>query len=116
MVGLLLASLHGAGRAPLTYKIHRSVTPDAVVFAVSGEMDAEPTAQLQEFVARQALGRIVLDLREVTLVGQTAVRFLARAEEEGICIVNCPSYVRTWILAERAGQSSGRAADQAGEQ
>jgi hypothetical protein len=90
--------------------------PDTVVFAVSGDMDAEHAARLQEFVANEASGHIVLDLKEVTLVGQAAVRFLARVEAEGIRIVNCPGYVWSWIAAERDSRSSGRSAEQGGEQ
>jgi hypothetical protein len=58
----------------------------------------------------------VLDLKEVTLVGQAAVRFLARVEAEGIRIVNCPGYVRSWIAAERDSRSFGQSAEQGSEQ
>jgi hypothetical protein len=90
--------------------------PDTVVFAVSGGMDAEHAARLQEFVANEARRRIVLDLKEVTLVGQAAVRFLVRVEAEGIRIVNCPGYVRSWIAAERDSRSFGQSAEQGSEQ
>jgi hypothetical protein len=90
--------------------------PDTVVFAVSGDIDAEHAARLQELVANEASRRIVLDLKEVTLVGQAAVRFLARVEAEGIRIVNCPGYVRSWIAAERDSRSFGRSAEQGSEQ
>ena len=78
--------------------------------------DAEHAARLQEFVANEVSGHIVLDLKEVTLVGQAAVRFLARVEAEGIRIMNCPGYVRSWIAAERESRSSGRSAEQGDEQ
>jgi hypothetical protein len=38
----------------------------------------------------------------VTIVARDAVSFLARAEERGIPIRNCPGYVRSWIAAEKA--------------
>jgi hypothetical protein len=44
----------------------------------------------------------VLDLNEVTLVDLGVVRFLIRCEDEGIELVQCPPYVREWILRERA--------------
>ena len=44
----------------------------------------------------------VLDLSEVTLVDLGVVRFLIGCEEEGIELVQCPPYVREWILRERA--------------
>jgi hypothetical protein len=46
-------------------------------------------------------GRILLDLKEVTLVGREGVAFLARIEASGVGIVNCPEYVRRWILSEK---------------
>ena len=44
----------------------------------------------------------ILDLREVTLVDIEVVRFLISSEEEGIELVQCPAYVREWMLRERA--------------
>ena len=45
--------------------------------------------------------RIILDLSEVTLVDIPVVRFLIRCEDEGIELVQCPPYVREWMLRER---------------
>jgi len=42
-----------------------------------------------------------LDLSEVTLVDLGVVRFLISCEDEGIELVQCPPYVREWILRER---------------
>jgi anti-anti-sigma regulatory factor len=85
----------------LTFRIHRSATPDTIVFALSGDLDIEHATRLREFLANEANGRVTLDLTEVTLVDRAAVRFLAGAEAAGIRIVNCPAYVRSWIAAER---------------
>ena len=46
--------------------------------------------------------RKILDLSEVTLVDLGVVRFLISCEDEGIELVQCPAYVREWILRERA--------------
>ena len=46
--------------------------------------------------------RILLDLGEVTLVDVEVVRFLSDCENGGIVLVDCPPYVREWILRERA--------------
>jgi hypothetical protein len=46
--------------------------------------------------------RIVLDLGDVTIVDVEVVRFLSDCENEGIALVQCPPYVREWILRERA--------------
>jgi hypothetical protein len=44
----------------------------------------------------------ILDLSEVTLVDREVVRFLMSSEDEGVELVQCPPYVREWILRERA--------------
>lgn len=87
----------------LTYRIRRSLGTDAVLFALSGELDDEHAAQLQALLAAEAQGPVLLDLKEVTLVAREAVRFLARLEADGARFVNCPEYVRSWIAAEDAG-------------
>jgi hypothetical protein len=43
-----------------------------------------------------------LDLSDVTLVDLGVVRFLIGCEEEGIELVQCPLYVREWMIRERA--------------
>jgi anti-anti-sigma regulatory factor len=73
----------------------------AIVFALSGEMDIEQTERLQEMLEMENHSRILLDLKEVTLVGREGVEFLARIEASGVGIVNCPEYVRRWILSEK---------------
>jgi len=44
----------------------------------------------------------ILDLSEVTLVDLEVVRFLISCEDGGIELIQCPLYVREWILRERA--------------
>ena len=44
----------------------------------------------------------ILDLSEVTLVDLGVVRFLIACEDEGVELVECPAYVREWMLRERA--------------
>ncbi len=41
--------------------------------------------------------QLVLDLRDVTLVNQGAVEFLAGCEADSIKLENCPAYIRVWI-------------------
>ena len=88
----------------MTFRIYRSSTPDAVVFALSGDMDLEHVARLQEALADETDSRVILDLKDVTLVDRAAVQFLADVESAGVRIVDCPGYVRSWIAAERASQ------------
>jgi hypothetical protein len=62
-----------------------------VVFTVSGRMDAENLAELKTLLNSEASGRrITLDLKELTLVDQHAVRFLERCEADNIQLKNRP--------------------------
>lgn len=88
----------------MTYRIHRSTQPGATVFALSGVLDTDLAARLETLLTSEADGRVVLDLKDVTLVDRDAVRFLASVEATGLQIVNCPEYVRTWIAAENESQ------------
>ncbi|HSF14568.1 MAG TPA: STAS domain-containing protein [Vicinamibacteria bacterium] len=72
-----------------------------VTFSLSGAMDSDHAADLEALLAEEAERPVHLDLAEVTLVDRDAVKFLARVEEEGAVLVNCPEYVRSWIAAER---------------
>jgi hypothetical protein len=73
-----------------------------VVLTVSGRMDAENLAELETLMTSEANGRrIVLDLKDLTLVDQDAVSFLERCEAENITLKNCPAYIREWITGER---------------
>ena len=49
--------------------------------------------------------RKILDLSEVTLVDLGVVRFLIHCEEESIQLVRCPSYIREWMIRERAEEA-----------
>ena len=84
----------------MTFRIYRSSTPDAIVFALSGDIDREHAARLQKFLTSDTDRHVTLDLQNVTLVDRAAVQFLAGVEATGIRLANCPGYVRTWIAAE----------------
>ena len=89
-------------RTRLTFRIQRSMRSEAIVFALCGELVNEHTERLKQLLDVEKQTPIVLDLEQVTLVGREAVEFLARLEAEGVRIVNCPDYVRTWIDAENS--------------
>jgi anti-anti-sigma regulatory factor len=88
-------------------KITRTANGE-VAFKVSGRMDAENLAELKTLFGSEAKGRrIVLDLKDLTLVDQDAVSFLERCEADSIELKNCPAYIREWIEKER-GPSNRR--------
>jgi anti-anti-sigma regulatory factor len=78
-------------------KIQRSAN-GRVVFTLSGRIEAENVKELRELLALEAAGQqLVLDLRDLTLVNQDAVEFLAGCEADSIKLENCPAYIREWI-------------------
>jgi len=82
-------------------KITRAANGE-VVIKLSGRMDAENLVELETLMTSEADGRrIVLDLRDLTLVDQNAVSFLNRCEADNITLKNCPAYIREWITRER---------------
>jgi hypothetical protein len=85
-------------------RIQRSENGE-VVFTLSGQMDEEPIAQLETLIRSEAGGRrIVLDLKDLTLVTENAVTFLERCESNSITLENCPPYIREWIKRQRRGR------------
>jgi anti-anti-sigma regulatory factor len=87
-------------------KIQRS-EKGQVVFALSGRMNEDDLAELETLINSENDRRhLVLDLKDVTLVGGDAINFLARCEANGITLENCPAYVREWITRQRRGGSS----------
>ena len=84
-------------------RIQRSANGE-VVFTLSGQMDEEPIAELETLISSEANGRrIILDLKDLTLVNENAITFLERCESNSIRLENCPPYIREWITRERRG-------------
>jgi anti-anti-sigma regulatory factor len=69
---------------------------------VSGRLNAENLGDLKAQLQPDAEGRrIILDLKDLTLVDRDTVRFLERCEADSIKLKNCPGYIREWIAKER---------------
>jgi len=82
-------------------RIEREVN-GKVVLKISGRLDAENLSELKMLIESEVANRhIVLDLRELTLVDQDAVRFLSQCESNGIELKNCPPYICEWIARQR---------------
>ena len=81
-------------------KITRAANGE-VVFKLSGRMGAENIGELETLISAEASGRrIVLDLKDLTLVDQDGVSFLRRCEADSFQLRNCPAYIRKWITGE----------------
>jgi anti-anti-sigma regulatory factor len=78
-----------------------STANGATVFAVSGHLNSENLVELQNLIDAETQDhRIVLDLKELTLVDQKVVRYLKRCESKGIELRNCSAYIREWVARE----------------
>ena len=82
-------------------KIQRS-SNGQVTYMLSGQIEDEDIAELEALIGSEPKGRgMVLDLKNLTLVGQDAIAFLDRCEASGITLKNCPAYIREWIKGQR---------------
>ena len=85
----------------MTFRIHRQTTAkDGVVLRVSGRITGDDVNTLRTLL-EQERGTVTLDLKDVRLVDDEAVKLLAIHESNGAKINNCPPYIREWITRER---------------
>jgi len=89
-------------------KIQRSAN-GRVLFTLSGRIEVEDVKELRQLLALEAGGQhLVLDLKDVTLVNEGAVRFLDGCEADSIKLENCPAYIREWIERVKGRTKRGR--------
>jgi len=77
---------------------------------LSGRIQSDQIASIRSEIDDDCTKKI-LDLRDVTLVDLGGVRFLIGCEDEGIKLVQCPAYVREWMLRERAEEAQPGSSD-----
>ena len=82
-------------------KIEKDNGGCVIKLRLSGRIQSDQIASIRSELGDGCATKI-LDLTQVTLVDLAAVRFLIRCEDEGIELVQCPPYVREWMLRERA--------------
>lgn len=89
-------------------KILRSTRNGPLNLTIIGRIEGENLAELKRVIESEVADHnLVLDLKDVTLVDQSAIRFLARCEADSVTLENCPAYIRDWIAAEKR-HSRGR--------
>jgi hypothetical protein len=81
-------------------KIERDERGGKWTIRLIGHFQSEHIGELKSQL-RDAGARFDLDLKEVTIVDVDVVRFLGACELEGTIILNCPHYIREWILREQ---------------
>jgi anti-anti-sigma regulatory factor len=76
-----------------------------VVLTISGQLHGDNLTELKKLIESDETDRrIVLDLRELTLVDQEAVRFLEQCHSNGIELKNCAPYICEWMARQRDGK------------
>lgn len=86
----------------VTCKIQRQVIgKDLVVLHVSGRLTGADVDALRALLEEERSSELILDLKDLRLVDEEAVKLLAIQESNGTKINNCPRYIREWIKGER---------------
>jgi anti-anti-sigma regulatory factor len=76
-----------------------------VVLRISGRLHGENLTELKKLIETDETDRrIVLDLRDLRLVDQEAVRFFEQCDSNGIELQNCAPYICEWIERQRDGK------------
>ena len=88
-------------------KIEKDCGECVTKLRVCGRIESHQIAGIQSELD-DGCAQKILDLSEVTLVDIGVVGFLIRCEDDGVELVQCPPYVREWIMRERA---EGRAVE-----
>ena len=85
-------------------RIERSENEE-VVFTLSGQIDSDTMAELERLIDSEAKRRgVVLNLKDLTLVGEDGIILLERCESRGATFEHCPPYIREWINRQRLGK------------
>jgi hypothetical protein len=96
------ATNHGlrTGGMQEMFRIERDCDGSVNRLRLIGRIESDLIASIRSAMSNGGAHKS-LDLSEVTLVDLGVVRFLISCEDEGIELVQCPPYVREWILRER---------------
>ncbi len=86
----------------MTFRIETAARGRFTVFILSGRIERQAIAELRRLFELQAnYCDIVVDLKEVSLVGRDVMGFLARCEADGVKLENCTPYIREWMEREK---------------
>jgi len=75
---------------------------DSLTLAISGNVNQEALPEIALLIdhGRRDHEKVILDLSEVTLLDPAAAQFLAEQFRGGVRLVNCPVYIRRWIVRD----------------
>jgi len=88
----------------MSFRIDRfTAEDDRVIVRISGRVGAKNLDVLQSVLEE---GRIVaIDLKDVLLIDEDAVKLLIAAQANGIELRNCTAYIREWMAREMSQMS-----------
>lgn len=85
----------------MTLKIEKRLETQGTTIKLIGQIQQHDLGGLKDEL-QSSEPAIVLDLEEVFLVDEDAVRFLAECETQEVKLHNCSLYIRDWIQRERS--------------
>jgi hypothetical protein len=85
----------------MVLRIERVSGEQLMILRLSGRLQSEHVKELQAQI-EGCTQKVMLDLREVKLVDQEIVCFLAVCEANGVELSQCSPYIRDWITRSRA--------------
>jgi ABC-type transporter Mla MlaB component len=76
---------------------------ETLTLAICGSVSEEALPEIALLIDRgkRDHGTILIDLSEVTLLDPAAAQFFAEQFRGGVRLVNCPAYLKRWILRDR---------------
>ncbi len=79
-----------------------SAQSDSLTLAIGGNVSQDALPEIAQLIdhGRRDHEKVILDLSEVTLLDPAAAQFFAEQFRGGVRLVNCPFYIRRWILRE----------------
>jgi hypothetical protein len=87
-------------RSEWTLKIEKDSQGGKTTIRLIGHFQSEHVGELKKQLQDNG-PRLVLDLKEITLVDVEVVRFLGACKADGVKIVHCSPYIRKWMAQER---------------
>jgi hypothetical protein len=81
-------------------RIDKHSDGQSTFFRISGRIQSKHLRELRAQI-ESCTRKTTLNLEEVQLVDRAVVQFLIRCESSGVELLNCPLYVREWILREK---------------
>jgi ABC-type transporter Mla MlaB component len=91
-----------------------STQSDSLTLAIAGNVSHEALPEIASLIdhGRRDHDKVILDLSEVTLLDPAAAQFFAEQFRGGVRLVNCPVYIRRWIVRDPNGESKEDESDE----